>query len=449
MPRPAIPEHIGFYRVEGHLGSGGMGEVYLAFDHRLKRRVAIKTIRHDVAMTAEGRERFRREAQAAARLNHPSAVQVYDVVFGESSDAIVMELVEGETLDRLLVAGDVDGVTAMVLAGEIADALAAAHAQGLDPCDLKLENVMVTPSGRAKVLDFGLAKEIAGGSTLTADGIVVVTCRARSPEQARGQRVDARSDLFSFGVLCYEMFTGYSPFRGETVLETLRNVAEHRPTPPGVLRPELPGELASLIERLLEKDPARRPRSADQIGRTLARLCELPAIALLPPARGSAPKRLAEASTAALTGPLPGARARPAAAAGEIDHRRSERRPPALPAAPPPAARGRRWRRLPWVAAVLAAMAIALFWLRPRGAAEPLRVLVLPPAVTVEAGEEEPQLLAFGVAAAVSTLASFEGLVAVDPSEGPADSCRRGHRSRRGRGPPGADSVHTRLRDIC
>src|ERR1700761_2562475 len=191
-----LPGDLGPYRIEEKLGAGGMGEVYRAFDERLRRWVAVKVIRGEATGTDTARERLRREARAAAALDHPAVVRIHEILTAGDRDAIVMELVEGTSLAALLRRGPLDPATALRLGAEIAEGLAAAHALGIVHRDLKAENVMVTTSGHVKILDFGLAKggaQEAGAAALSRDGLVVGTYRAMSPEQARGLPVDARS----------------------------------------------------------------------------------------------------------------------------------------------------------------------------------------------------------------------------------------------------------------
>jgi tetratricopeptide (TPR) repeat protein len=272
---PSAETHIGVYRVLGTLGSGGMGTVVLAFDARLQRHVAIKRIRAGSQMNPLARERLRREAAAAATLNHSAVVQVHDILQEELGEAIVMEYVEGRTLAQMLSRGPLPVRQALGIARQIAEGLAAAHGLGLIHRDLKTQNVMVTPSGQAKILDFGLAKRLHPGSdddSLTEEGALVGTRHVMSPEQARGEAVDARSDLFSLGVLIYEICTGRSPFRSNDRGETLQRVITEVPPSATKLNPGVPAPLATLVAELLEKDPARRPPSAESVAERLRRM---------------------------------------------------------------------------------------------------------------------------------------------------------------------------------
>jgi serine/threonine-protein kinase len=268
-----MPERIGAYRLESPLGRGGMGEVFLAWDERLERAVAIKRIRHDAFVQSHQRERFRREARMAARLSHAAIVQVHDLVSEESGDAIVMEYVEGPTLAERLARISLGVAEAVHLAKEIAEGLAAAHEAGLIHRDLKAENVVITPSGHAKILDFGLARPVSwDGEVLTQHGALVGTCYAMSPEQASGGDLDERSDLFSLGALLYEMLAGHSPFRAKDPRATLQRVLYEQPEPLEEIRPDLPLTLVSLVERLLAKDRDDRPRSALSVVHKLERI---------------------------------------------------------------------------------------------------------------------------------------------------------------------------------
>ncbi|HYO11703.1 MAG TPA: protein kinase [Thermoanaerobaculia bacterium] len=381
--------------MERRLGRGGMGEVFLALDERLGRRVAIKRVRHGASPAL--RERFRREAKAAARLNHPAVVQIYDILEDGAGDAIVMEYAEGRTLRELLAGGLPPPALTVRLAREIAQGLAAAHDAGLVHRDLKAENVVVTTDRHAKILDFGLAKPLAeegSEETLTEHGALLGTCHAMSPEQAGGGEVDARSDLFSFGVLLYEMLTGRSPFRGRTPQESLKRVLTDDPPPLGVLRPDLPAGLAVLVERLLEKDRDARPHSARDVARALEEVSSSPMLAGLPAEAAAVNEQMGELATAWTI---------------FEEERSSALRP--LPG---------RSRRLVVVAGlvVLALGAILLLGrFRPEPLQSPLRVAVLRPEV-VSAQGEDLALAASGVlASALSALTALEGLAPLDPAQ--------------------------------
>ena len=270
------PVKLGPYRLDELLGFGGMGRVWRGWDERLHRRVALKELRSD-ALVSNIRERLRREARAAARLNHPSIVHIYDIVEQPDGDWIVMELVEGKTLSRMVRDdGALPVPDAVRIGREIAEGLAEAHAQGILHRDLKAINVMVTPAGRAKILDFGLAKDLtrdgdpAFDQTLSVPGALLGTSHAMSPEQVLGRALDARSDLFSLGSLLYEILTGKPPFLGETSTASLALVLSFRPPPLAEARPGVPKELSDLVARLLEKEPGRRPESAREVADALA-----------------------------------------------------------------------------------------------------------------------------------------------------------------------------------
>ena len=274
-----IPEQIGPYRIDERLGKGGMGEVYRAHDERLDRHVALKVIRAEKVESPEARRRFQREVRTAAGLNHPAIVHIHDVLEWQGGDCIVMELVEGKTLATLLEAGGIDLERALSLARQIADGLAAAHAKHIVHRDLKAENVMVTGGDgpeRVKILDFGLAKSWldSGESSLTQEGQVVGTYHAMSPEQAQGKPVDSRSDLFSLGALFYHLLSRQAPFRAPTAAETLFKICIHQPPPLSTVNPQVPAALSDLVERLLRKDPADRPRSAGEVSSALTAIAD-------------------------------------------------------------------------------------------------------------------------------------------------------------------------------
>ena len=270
-----MTQRIGPYRVEERLGAGGMGEVYKAYDDRLERWVAIKRIRGDKDEGVESRQRFQREARATAKLNHSSIVHLYDIFQDGDSDCIVMEYVEGKTLDRLIRNGPLEPQQAASLGHEIASGLAEAHSKGIIHRDLKVENVIVTPQGHAKILDFGLARPLLKDdldASLTGKGQLVGTSRTMSPEYVSGEDIDHRSDLFSLGVLLYEAVTSHSPFRAHNTLATLKQVMLHRQTPAHHVNANVPEELSVVIEGLLEKDPVDRPQSAREVAEEFGRI---------------------------------------------------------------------------------------------------------------------------------------------------------------------------------
>jgi serine/threonine protein kinase len=241
-----------------------MGEVHQAYDQRLDRHVAIKFIPPEDAGDEVVRERFRREARAAAGLSHPSIVQVFDVLPGTAARRSSWSWSRGRPWGRSSPRAPLDLRTALRLGREIAEGLAAAHARGILHRDLKPENVLVSPEGHAKILDFGLAKSLEAGPepALTRERTVVGTCRSMSPEQARGLPLDARSDLFSLGGLLYEMLAGRAPFEGATAMDTLANICAAGQVPVRDLAPGVPEIVSDLVDQLLEKDPCRRPASA-------------------------------------------------------------------------------------------------------------------------------------------------------------------------------------------
>ncbi len=270
-----MQQKIGPYRVEERLGTGGMGEVYKAYDDRLDRWVAIKRIRSDRDEAAENRERFQREARATARLNHSSIVHLYDIFQDGENDCIVMEYVEGMTLDKLIRNGPLEPLQVASLGLEIATGLAEAHVKGIIHRDLKVENVIVTPKGHAKILDFGLARPLLKSeldTSLTGKGQLVGTSRTMSPEYVSGEDIDHRSDLFSLGVLLYEAVTSHSPFKAHNTLATLKQVMLHHQTPAHLVNSHVPEELSLTIESLLEKDPADRPQSAEEVAQVFGQI---------------------------------------------------------------------------------------------------------------------------------------------------------------------------------
>jgi serine/threonine protein kinase/tetratricopeptide (TPR) repeat protein len=269
------------YRILEPLGAGGMGEVYRARDSRLERDVAVKVLPARLAGDPDARRRFEREARAVAALQHPNVLAIHD--FGVEDDVAfaVMELLRGETLrDEMSRTGAIDASRAVAVARQAAAGLAAAHDRGIVHRDLKPENLFVTEDGTLKILDFGLAKSMAAGRALgpgvtqdltaaTRPGMVLGTAAYMAPEQARGEELDARTDLFALGVILYEMLTGESPFRRDTPLATLGAVLHDDPPRVESAAPGLPAGLAQLVSECLEKSPERRPSSAREIARRL------------------------------------------------------------------------------------------------------------------------------------------------------------------------------------
>ena len=274
---------LGPYAVIGPLGSGGMGEVYRARDDRLGREVAVKVLRADVAADAERVRRFEQEARAAGALNHPQLLTVFDTGVHEGAPYLVFELLEGETLRQRLAGGPLAVRRATELAAGIAEGLAAAHEKGIVHRDLKPENVFVTREGRPKILDFGLAKlradpdqgapsHLATLSGVTVPGAVVGTLGYMSPEQLQGQKVDHRTDIFSLGLVLYEMLSGRRPFQRETLEATVAAILTQDP-PPIALEPSDPGgALESIVTRCLEKRPEARFQSAHDLAFALRAL---------------------------------------------------------------------------------------------------------------------------------------------------------------------------------
>jgi serine/threonine-protein kinase len=255
----------GRYRIDARIGTGGMSAVYLAFDTVLERQVAIKQLHRDVAADAAQIERFRREARAVAQLNHPHVVGVIDVGEDSGSPYIVFEYVEGETLkDRIRRNGRLEVTEALAYAIEVARALGAAHARGIVHRDVKPQNVLVDEEGSAKVTDFGIARTL-GQEGLTAEGRVLGTTDYVSPEQALGHQVTGQSDIYSLGIVLFEMLTGDVPFHGENqVAVAMKHVREDLPDVQA-LRPEVSSTTAAALERATAKDLSRRHRSAAQL----------------------------------------------------------------------------------------------------------------------------------------------------------------------------------------
>lgn len=265
------------YEIGGVLGRGGMAEVHLGRDLRLGREVAVKVLRSDLARDPSFQVRFRREAQASASLNHPAIVAVYDT--GEDRTAlgatpyIVMEYVEGETLrDVLRREGALSPERAMTLAADISGALDFSHRNGIVHRDVKPGNVMITPQGTVKVMDFGIARAVSdSAATMTSTAAVIGTAQYLSPEQARGESVDARSDVYSLGCLLYELATGAPPFTGDSPVSVAYQHVREDPRLPSSINPAVPAELDAILLKAMSKNPANRYQSAAEMRNDLLR----------------------------------------------------------------------------------------------------------------------------------------------------------------------------------
>jgi serine/threonine-protein kinase len=298
----------GRYQVEARIGSGGMAEVYRGFDPVLNRTVAIKVLHSQFARDTSFVQRFRREAQAAARLNQPNIVGVYDTGADDGTQYIVMEFIEGRTLAEFMQTGRrPTPVQAAEIAQKIAAAIAAAHAQGVIHRDIKPGNVMVTRDGTVKVMDFGIAR-VLGPETAPQTSAVLGTASYLSPEQAQGGPVDARTDIYSLGAVLYELLTGQPPFTGDTPVAVAYKQVNETPAVPSSINPDVPARLDAVVMKALSKNPSNRYQTAQEFSADLGRVIagqEVEATPLMPADTADATQVISRPSTQTAVLPPP------------------------------------------------------------------------------------------------------------------------------------------------
>jgi len=446
---------FGPYEIVKPIGTGGMGEVYEAIDTRLDRAVAVKVLPAALAADASARARFDREAKAIAALNHPNICALHDIGDTDGHGYLVMERLEGETLHQRLQRGALDIEQALEYGIALADALDAAHARGLIHRDLKPANIFITTRGIVKILDFGLAKSVQDSEadvtrsineSLTTTGTTLGTVAYMSPEQLRGESLDVRTDLFSFGLVLYEMATGERAFEGSTVVVAAAGILSHQPRAPREIRAELPVRLEQVILKALEKDRARRYQSAADVRSDLT-LAKREAITGPMRTRYTAPSPTLPPPIPTLPPPIP---TRPPEALAETVRvrpdwvaRKAARKAAGKTARDLP--RRSRWRRLLIVLFVIFVFAKRdqwMEWIRPdvpqssgeRASDTRARALPLPPV---------PQL-PDDVAPRGLPPDTFSPSVEVNPP-----FANRGLRPRTGRGiGPGAAALVTLLRNV-